>query len=53
MQGSAELQSTTDRNAETISVDPLFNLLYVNDEGKVVSYVVSAPPEAMAAVVKG
>ncbi len=50
MQGSAELQSTTDKNAEPIFVEPLFNLLYLNDKGKVSNYVVSAPPEAIKAV---
>jgi hypothetical protein len=50
MQGSAELQSKTDKNAEPIFVEPLFNLLYLNDKGKVTSYVVSAPPEAIKAV---
>ncbi len=50
MQGSAELQSNTDKNAEPIIVEPLFNLLYLNDKGKVSNYVVSAPPEAIKAV---
>jgi hypothetical protein len=50
MQGSAELQSNSDKNAEPIFVEPLFNLLYVNDKGKVTNYVVSAPPEALKAV---
>jgi hypothetical protein len=50
MQGSAELQSNSDKNAEPIFVEPLFNLLYLNDKGKVNSYVVSAPPEALKAV---
>jgi hypothetical protein len=50
MQGSAELQSNTDKNAEPIFVEPLFNLLYLNDNGKVTNYVVSAPPEAIEAV---
>jgi hypothetical protein len=50
MQGSAELQSNTDKNAEPIFVEPLFNLLYLNDKGKVTNYVVSAPPEAIKAV---
>lgn len=50
MQGSAELRSNTEKNTEAIFVEPLFNLLYVNDKGKVNSYVVSAPPEAMKAV---
>jgi hypothetical protein len=50
MQGSAELQSNTDKNAEPIFVEPLFNLLYLNDKGKVNSYVVSVPPEAARAV---
>jgi hypothetical protein len=50
MQGSAELQSNTDKNAEPILVEPLFNLLYLNDNGKVTNYVVSAPPEAIEAV---
>ncbi len=50
MQGSAELQSNTDKNAAPIFVEPLFNLLYLNDQGKVTNYVVSAPPEAIEAV---
>ncbi len=50
MQGSAELQSNTDKNAAHIFVEPLFNLLYLNDQGKVTNYVVSAPPEAITAV---
>ena len=50
IQGSAELQSNTDKNAEPIFVEPLFNLLYLNDKGKVNSYVVSVPPEAAKAV---
>ncbi len=51
MQGSAELRSNSDKNAEPIFVEPLFNLLYLNDQGQVNSYVVSAPPEAERAVV--
>ena len=50
MQGSAELQSNTDKNAEPIFVEPLFNLLYLNDKGKVTNYVVSGSPEAQKAV---
>ena len=50
MQGSAELRSKTDKNAEPIFVEPLFNLLYLNDKGNVTSYVVSAPPESIKAV---
>jgi hypothetical protein len=50
MQGSAELRSNTDKNAEPISVEPLFNLLYLNDKGKVTNYVVSGNPEAQKAV---
>jgi hypothetical protein len=50
MQGSAELQSNSDKNAEPIFVKPLFNLLYLNDKGKVNSYVVSAPPAVIKAV---
>jgi hypothetical protein len=50
MQGSAELQSNTDKDAEPIFVEPLFNLLYLNDQRKVSNYVVSAPPEAIKAV---
>jgi hypothetical protein len=50
MQGSAELQSNSDKNAEPIFVEPLFNLLYLNDKGKVNSYVVPAPPDAIKAV---
>jgi hypothetical protein len=50
MQGSAELRSNTDKSATPIFVEPLFNLLYLNDKGKVTNYVVSAPPEAIKAV---
>jgi hypothetical protein len=50
MQGSAELQSNTDKDAEPIFVEPLFNLLYLNDQRKVSNYVVSAPPEAIKEV---
>ncbi len=50
MQGSAELRSNSDKNAESIFVEPLFNLLYLNENGKVTNYVVSAPPEAIKAV---
>lgn len=50
MQGSAELRSNIDKKAESIFVEPLFNLLYVNEKGEVNSYVVSAPPEALNAV---
>lgn len=45
MQGSADLTSRSNPNAETIHVEPLFNILYMNGEGKVSSYVVSGPPE--------
>jgi hypothetical protein len=49
MQGSADLRKKGDPNAKTIHAAPLFNLIWLNDKGKVVRYVVDFPPDAAKA----
>jgi hypothetical protein len=48
MQGSAQLRKKADPSGPTISAAPLFNLLWFNDQGKVIRYVVDFPPQAAA-----
>lgn len=48
MQGSAELRKKSDPSGPTISAAPLFNLLWFNEKGKVIRYVVDFPPQAAA-----
>jgi hypothetical protein len=48
MQGSAELRKKSDPSGPTISAAPLFNLLWFNEKGKVMRYVVDFPPQAAA-----
>ncbi len=47
-QGSAELRKKSDPSGPTISAAPLFNLLWFNEKGKVIRYVVDFPPQAAA-----
>ena len=49
MQGSASLRKKGDPLEKTIKAAPLFNLLWFNDEGKVIRYVVDFPPDAAKA----
>lgn len=46
MQGSASLRKKDDPPEKSFSAAPLFNLLWFNDQGKVIRYVVDFPPEA-------
>ncbi|UHD15692.1 hypothetical protein [Thiocapsa bogorovii] len=46
MQGSASLCKKGDPPEKSFQAAPLFNLLWFNDEGKVIRYVVDFPPEA-------
>lgn len=49
MQGSASLRQKGDPPEKTFRAAPLFNLLWFNDEGKVIRYVVDFPPDAAKA----
>lgn len=49
MQGSASLRKKGDIKGEEMRAAPLFNLLWFNDHGKVIRYVVDFPPEAAKA----
>jgi hypothetical protein len=46
MQGSASLRKKGDPPEKSFQAAPLFNLLWFNDDGKVIRYVVDFPPEA-------
>ena len=46
MQGSASLRKKNDPPEKAFRGAPLFNLLWFNDEGKVIRYVVDFPPDA-------
>jgi len=46
MQGSASLRKKEDPPEKSFRAAPLFNLLWFNDEGKVIRYVVDFPPDA-------
>jgi hypothetical protein len=46
MQGSASLRKKGDPPEKSFQAAPLFNLLWFNDEGKVIRYVVDFPPDA-------
>ncbi len=46
MQGSASLRKKDDPPEKSFTAAPLFNLLWFNDEGKVIRYVVDFPPDA-------
>lgn len=46
MQGSASLRKKGDPPEKSFQAAPLFNLLWFNDAGKVIRYVVDFPPEA-------
>jgi hypothetical protein len=46
MQGSASLRKKDDPEGREFKAAPLFNLMWFNDEGKVIRYVVDFPPEA-------
>ena len=49
MQGSAQLRKKDDPSGEMLHAAPLFNLLWLNGDGKVMRYVVDFPPQAAAA----
>ena len=46
MQGSASLRKKADPPEKSFQAAPLFNLLWFNNQGKVIRYVVDFPPEA-------
>ena len=46
MQGSASLRKKSDPPEKSFQAAPLFNLLWFNDAGKVIRYVVDFPPDA-------
>jgi len=46
MQGSATLRKKNDPVGRTFEAAPLFNLLWFDDKGKVIRYVVDFPPDA-------
>jgi hypothetical protein len=46
MQGSADLLKKGDSPDKRIHASPLFNLFWLNDAGRIASYVVSFPPGA-------
>jgi hypothetical protein len=46
MQGSASLRKKGDPLEKSFQAAPLFNLLWFNDAGKVIRYVVDFPPDA-------
>jgi hypothetical protein len=48
MQGSAELRRKNDPSGPMLSAAPLFNILWMNDAGKIIRYVVDFDPEAAA-----
>jgi hypothetical protein len=48
MQGSAVLHKKSDPSGPELTAAPLFNLLWMNDEGKVIRYVVDFDPKAAA-----
>lgn len=48
MQGSAVLCKKGDAPDKSFEAAPLFNLLWFNEDGKVIRYVVDFPPEAAA-----
>lgn len=49
MQGSASLRKKGDPVEKTFTAAPLFNLIWLNDEGKIIRYVVDFPPNAAEA----
>jgi hypothetical protein len=52
MQGSADLRKKGSAPDTTVHVSPLFNVLWLDDRGKVVRYVVTVSPEAEHAAAK-
>jgi hypothetical protein len=48
MQGSAQLRKKDDPSGPMLSAAPLFNILWMNDAGKIVRYVVDFDPAAAA-----
>ena len=49
MQGSAVMRKKGDAPDKSFEAAPLFNLLWFNEDGKIIRYVVDFPPEATAA----
>jgi hypothetical protein len=49
MQGSASLRKKEDPPEKSFRAAPLFNLLWFDDQGKVIRYVVDFPPDAAKA----
>jgi len=49
MQGSALMRKKGDTPDKSFEAAPLFNLLWFNEDGKIIRYVVDFPPEAAAA----
>lgn len=48
MQGSAQLRKKGDPPGKMLTAAPLFNILWMNKDGKIVRYVVDFNPEAAA-----
>lgn len=48
MQGSAKLRKKGDPPEKSFSAEPLFNILWFNEAGKIIRYSVEFPPEAAA-----
>ena len=49
MQGGAQIRKKSDSSGQMIDAAPVFNLFWLNGEGKVMRYVVDFPPQAAAA----
>ena len=49
MQGSAALRKKDDPPEKAFQAAPLFNLLWFNEEGQIIRYVVDFPPELASA----
>jgi len=52
MRGSADLRKKGSAPETTIHVSPLFNVIWLNERGKVVRYVVTVSPDAEHAAAK-
>jgi hypothetical protein len=46
MKGSATLQKKGNAENQILKGDPLYNIFWLNDEGKVIRYIVDVPPQA-------
>ena len=48
MQGSAQLRKKDDPSGPMLTAAPVFNIFWMNDDGKIIRYVVDFDPEAAA-----